>query len=313
MRLIGSTSMLLFGLVILGPRPASAQFTTVRLAVVPAPEETGLLRALLPDFERESGYRVDVYSGEDAYDVAKAGKADLVIAHYGHQGTEPFMTQGLGMWPRAVFGNQIAFIGPAADPAQIRGLQDTGAAFRRIALSGGSRFVSNNSAVMKYVESILWEAAGRPAKDSWFVDQKVSEADGMALAAQMKAYYIFALPPFLTWKQECLDKAQVNRLGRVQLRPLLASGDSSDPAPCNMDALLLAGSMPHRVMMSIVVNPQRIPAVNLSGATALQEYLLRPAVQARIESFRDPRSEYQEWKAAGLHNSAAGLGFGKQP
>ncbi len=311
MRLIGSTSMLVFGLVMLGPRPASAQFTTVRLAVVPAPEETGLLRALLPDFERESGYRVDVYAGEDAYDVAKAGKADLVIAHYGHQGTEPFMTQGLGLWPRAVFGNQIVLIGPAGDPARIRGFQDASAAFRRIALSGGSRFVSNNSAVMKYVESILWEAAGRPAKDSWFVDQRLSEADGMALAAEMKAYYIFALPPFLTWKQECLDTAQAANTGRLPLGPLLVSGRSSDPAPCDMDALLIAGSMPHRIMMSIVVNPQRIPAVNLSGATALQEYLLRPAVQARIESFRDPRSEYQIWKGAALHNSPAGLGLGK--
>ena len=114
-------SILLFGIVTLGPMPAAAQFTTVRLAVVPAPEETGLLRELLPDFERESGYRVEVDSSETPHDVARAGRADLVISHYGHNGTEAFMTQGLGLWPRAVFANQIAMIGPTSDPAQIRG------------------------------------------------------------------------------------------------------------------------------------------------------------------------------------------------
>ena len=79
-----------------------------------------------------------------------------------------------------------------------------------------------------------------------------------------------------------------------------------------MEALVSTG-MPARVMVSIVVNPQRFPAINLAGATALQAYLLRPAVQAQIENFRDPRSELQLWKAAGLHNIPAVLGFGRRP
>lgn len=293
-------SILLFSVAILDPSPVLGQFPTVRLAVVNSPDDTGLLGALLPDFERESGYRVVVYSGEDVFDVARAGQADLVIAHYGHSGTEAFMAQGLGTWPRMVFGNQIALIGPASDPAQIRGLQDAGLAFRKIAFSVRSRFVSNNSAVMKYLESMLWESARRPAKEPWFVDPGVSEEDGMAVAARMNAYYIFALPPFLRWKQECIASAPRDRSNSV-------------PAPCRMDALMLAGPMPHRIMVAIIVNPERVPAINVSGASALQEYLLRPAVQARIESFRDPRSEHQLWRAAGLQNSGAALGFARRP
>lgn len=303
-------SILLVSIVTLGPTTAAAQFPTVRLAVVPSPEKTGLLRELLPDFERESGYRVVVYWGEDLYDVARAGQADLVISHYGHAGTEAFMTQGLGIWPRAVFANQIAIIGPTSDPAQIRGLQDAGEAFRRIALGrSGSQFVSNNSAVMKYIESALWEAARRPPKDSWYVDQGLSEEDGVALAARLKAYYIFALPPFLEWQEGCPDNAASDGRERWTEAPSFLQ---HYPAPCGMEALVLAG-MPARIMVSIVVNPQRFPAVNLAGASALQDYLLRPAVQARIESFRDSRSKHQLWKAAGLHNSAAGLGFGRRP
>lgn len=292
-------SMSLFSVVMLGPIPVAAQFSTVRLAVVPAPEGTGLLRDLLPDFERESGYRVVVYSGEDLYDAARAGQADLVISHYGHMGTEAFMTQGLGLWPRAVFANQIAIIGPSGDPARIRDLKNANEAFRRIALGGtGTRFVSNNSSIMKHIESTLWEAAGRPAKDSWYVDSGVSESDGMALAERVKGYYIFALPPFVEWLNGCLDSGS----------PFLAH----DPTRCDMEVLMTNG-MPARTMFSIVVNPQRFPAVNLAGATALQEYLLRPAVQGRIENFRNSESQLQLWKGAAFVNSAAGLGFGRRP
>lgn len=297
-------SILLFSVMTLGPIPAAAQFPTVRLAVVPSPDETGLLRDLLPDFERESGYRVEVYSGEDAHDVARAGRADLVVSHYGHQNTEAFVTQGFGLWPRAVFANQIVIIGPSDDPARIAG-RDPADAFRRITERGsGASLVSNNSAVMKYLETILWEEAGRPVKDGWYVDQGMSEADGMALAASLQAYYIFALPPFLTWQQSCFNAAVSGGASHA------FAGPSPRAAPCNMQPLVLTG-MPARIMMSMVVNPQRVPAVNAAGAVALQAYLLRPAVQARIESFRDLRSTLPMWKAAGLHNSAAGLGAGR--
>src|SRR5207253_8462642 len=167
-----------------------------------------------------------------------------------------------------------------------------------------AEFVSNNSAVMKYLETILWEEAGHPARDGWYVDQGMSEADGMTLAASLQAYYIFALPPFLTWQQACFNAAVSGGASHA------FAGPSPRAAPCNMQPLVLTG-MPARIMMSMVVNPQRVLAVNVAGATALQTYLLRPAVQARIESFRDVRSTMPMWKASGLHNSAAGLGFGR--
>lgn len=303
-------SILLLALT-LGPVRAVAQSTTIRLASVPSPAETGLIRDLLPEFERQSGYRVTVYAGEDLYHVARRGEADLVISHYGHHDTDAFMAEGLGLWPRAVFANQIAIFGPAADPAGIRGLQDAGEAFRRIAAAGPpSRFISNNSAIMKYIESVLWEAAGRPARESWYVNTGASEAEGLTQAALIRGYYIFALPPFLRWQESCLAEARASAAAVPRARPLAAPGDSPG-APCDAEALMLAGPMPSRLMIASVVNPQRVAGVNAAGAAALQAYLLRPAVQARIERFRDQRTPHQLWRAAGLHNSAAALGIGR--
>src|SRR5690606_3392998 len=89
-----------------GP-PAASPCGTVRLALVNVPDE--LLRPMLPDFEKETGLRAEiVYTGSDPYGFAREGKADLVISHFGHAGVEPFVTEGLGLWPRAVFSNQMA-------------------------------------------------------------------------------------------------------------------------------------------------------------------------------------------------------------
>ena len=261
---------------------ARAQSNVVRLAVVNTPEESGLLREILPDFERQTGLRVEVYSGEDVYDRARNGQADLVISHYGHLGVEPFMTDGLGLWPRAVFANQNVIAGPSSDPARVANLSDAVDGFRRIAQSR-SPFVANNSGIPKYTEDLLWEAAGRPPKQGWYVDQGLREQPAVAAAAQRGAYVIWGLVPFLQYLEQ----------NRVDLRPLLVN-----------DAVL------SRVMVSVVMKPDKFPKANLEGAKALEKYLLAPSTQARIRAFRHPGLDHALWWPSARDNSPAILGYG---
>lgn len=114
--------------------PAHAQIRTLRVAVVNTPDV--LLDELIPTFERITGYDVTLEIGEDAFAVARAGRADLVIAHYGHADTRAFMEEGLGRWPRMVFSNQAALVGPSTDPAGIRGLTDAATAIDMAAQRG---------------------------------------------------------------------------------------------------------------------------------------------------------------------------------
>src|SRR5439155_21032269 len=66
---------------------AGAETTTVRLAMVNVPDD--VVRPLLGDFATQSGTRAEiVYTGNDPFGVARDGKADLVISHYGHEGVE---------------------------------------------------------------------------------------------------------------------------------------------------------------------------------------------------------------------------------
>src|SRR5262249_49866940 len=96
------------------PTFVASQASSVRLAMVNVPDD--VLRPLLPEFQKQTGRSAEiVYTGNDPFALAREGKADLVISHYGHEGVQPFVTSGFGLWPHPVFANVYALIGPPAD------------------------------------------------------------------------------------------------------------------------------------------------------------------------------------------------------
>jgi tungstate transport system substrate-binding protein len=252
------------------PQPAP----TVRLALVNTPQD--VLETLLPGFQEESGVRAEiVYSGQDPFAVAKEGKADLVIAHYGHRGVETFVSGGYGRWPRAVFANQVALIGPSSDPAGVRGMTDAAKAFRQIAAK--SKFLTSDNPGSKYIEDILWNAAGRPPKGDWYLDPKLRNRQAVEAAAQRGAYVLWGVPPFLRLKRE---------------------------SPIDLQPLVVHDPLFERIMVSIVVDDAKVSGANASAATRLQEYLLAPTTQAAVRAFRYPELDQQVWWPAGRHNES---------
>jgi tungstate transport system substrate-binding protein len=243
------------------------------------PQDGGLYDDLLPDFERRSGYQVELTTGEDVYGPARNGQADVVLSHYGHVDAQAFVQEGLGQWPQTVFFNQHTLLGPPSDPARVQDLTDLVEAFRRIARTR-SPFVLNNTDGIKYLTDVLWEAAGSPAKEGWYRDQGLQGPDAIAEAAQQGGYVLWGLTPFL----------RAQKQNEVELQPLVLS-----------DPLL------QRIMVTVAVNPNEVPGVNLPGAEAFQQYLLDPATQARIRAFRLPGIDEQIWWPAGRNNAGYAL------
>ena len=255
---------------------------TLRLAVVITPDV--LLDSLIQTFEAESGYHVVMQITEEVYDLAREGKVDLVIAHYGHRGTEPFMSEGLGHWPHMVFSNQAVLIGPSSDPAGIRGLTDAAEAISRIAQRGGE-FLVNNAATERYLGEVLWQAAGAPPKRGWQIDLGLRDQPAIEMAAQRGAYTVWGIIPFVRLQQQRLE----------QQRPL------------GMDALVIGDPLFQRVMVSIVVDASRIPGVDEDAARAFEHFLLEPRTQARMRQFRHHGLSVQTWWPAGRNNAGAEL------
>ena len=257
------------------PGQSSTQPSPVRLALVNVPDD--VVRPMLPMFHASTGLTAGiVYTGRDPFAVAREGKADLVIAHYGHEGVEPFVTGGFGKWPHAVFANQTALLGPSRDPARIRGLTDAAEALRRIAESK-STFLSTSSDGGKYLEEILWIAAGNPAKGDWYVDGKLQGPEAARAAAKRGAYVLWGMPPFLRLKrQETID----------------------------LEPLVVGASELQRIMVSIIVNEAKVTGANAHGAKAFEDFVLAPKTQAWVRAFRYPDFDRQVWWPSGRHNNA---------
>lgn len=273
MRLMSSV-VLAFGVTMAGAAQPAA---VLRVAVVNTPDV--LLNALLPSFQQRTGYAVHLQIGENAFDVARAGHADLVIAHYGHAGTEAFISDGLGRWPRMVFSNQAVFLGPYADPVGARAFTDAAEAFRWMVRRGGE-FVVNNAPTERYLAEVLWDAAGRPDKTRWWLDLGLRDQAAIEAASRRGAYTLWGLVPYLR---------------------LRTQGD------LRLDHMVVGDPLLQRIMVSIVVNPARVPGVNESGALALQRFLLEPATQTAIRNFRHDGLTQQTWWPAGRHNGANDL------
>lgn len=247
----------------------------VRVGAVNTPDYSGLLEELIGAFGSETGYEIRVTSGEDVYERARRGEQDLLISHYGKEEVEPFVTEGLGLWPRTVFANQQALIGPPADPAGVRGMDDVASAFLKIAASQ-ARYVVNGQPGLSYLESIMWHGAGQPDKGAWYLDAGMRGDAAIAEAARRGAYVLWGAFPFLRYRQQ----------RGVELEPLVIG-----------DSLL------QRIMVTVVVNPAAIPEANVDGAAAFEKYLLSAAVQGRIRGMRLAGLDAPLWWPAARHNN----------
>ena len=264
-----------------GPQAFAVQANAgvVRVASVKTAVEGNVLPELIADFEKASPYKIALTPGEAVYTSAREGKVDLVVSHYGHREAEDFVLDGLGEWPRTIFSNQMALVGPPGDPAHVRGLDDAGEAFRRIAASK-STFVLNNIDGVRYLTEILWNAAGKPDRTGWFLDEGHRKDGAIERASEMGAYSFWGLTPFL----------RVN-----------------GQAPLKLEPLVLADPLLQRLLVSVIVKPTKVAGVNTEGARALQAHLLSPATQARIRSIRYPGDQRVCWVPAGRNNRIAML------
>ena len=251
----------------------------VRLFAEPTEFDSGLLDALLADFQAKTGFQVRHITGKDTYEQAMAGNVDVMLSHYRHRGLGAFVSQGYGLWPEPVMANMAAFLAPPGDPAHIKGLTDSIEIFRRIA-AAKAPFVVNGDPSTRYLLATLWNAAGRPDKQGWYIDAQLEGLAAAQLAVAKHAYTTWGVTAFIQAKQ-------ANHL------PL--------------DLVIPTDSLMQRIVVCVVSNPATLPNVNLAGAKALQDYLLSPTTQARIAAFRYAGIDTQVFVPAGRNNEDAVL------
>jgi len=245
-------------LCLVGALPAGGADKVLRLATTTSTENSGLLKFLLPRFERESGYKVHVISvgTGKALRMGRDGDVDVVLVH-APAAEQRFVADGHGIDRRDVMYNDFVIVGPATDPAGVRGWRDAAAALRRIA-ERGAVFVSrgDDSGTHKK-ERDLWQAAGVKPSGKWYVEAGQGMEQVLLMAGELDGY---ALTDRGTWL------AIRNKL------PLQVSAEG--------DARLFN---PYGI---VAVNPARYPDANYEGAKALIAWIPSPSGQTLIADFK---------------------------
>jgi tungstate transport system substrate-binding protein len=233
-----------------------ASSTPVILATTTSTQDSGLLDVLVPMFEKQTGYSVKtiaVGTGQ-ALALAARGEADVTLCHAPSL-EKKYVDEGKLRNRRLVMYNDFVIIGPAADPARIKGLKAV-AAMKAIA-AGGARFVSrgDNSGTDK-LEKALWKQAGVEPKGQWYIESGQGMGATLTIADDRNAYTITDRATLLAFQK------------RVRL-PILVQADRP----------LL------NIYSVLEVNPANGPRVNAAGGKAFADFMVAPETQRVIKSF----------------------------
>ena len=230
----------------------------VRLATTTSTNDSGLLAALNPAFEEQTGIKVDVIavgSGK-ALELGRNGDVDVLLTH-DPAAEEKFIKEGAGVERKPVMENDFVIVGPAADPAGVRKASSAAGAVSRIA-AASAWFVSRGDKSGTHVkEQELFKAAGVDTRSAWYLAAGQGMGPVLQMAAQKQAY---TLADRGTWL------AQRSKLELV----LLHEGDASLRNPYHVT----------------VVNPARNPGVRAEQARAYGAFLIGPEGQRLIGDFK---------------------------
>lgn len=238
--------------------PPPAPVVTRRLATTTSTRDSGLLDALLPLLEKEERLKVEVLavgSGQ-ALRIGADGDADLLMVH-DPKGEEEFVASGAGIDRRPLMYNDFVLVGPAADPAKVRGMKDAKAALAAVAAAAAPFLSRGDDSGTHRKENRLWKEAGVAGKGTWYRETGQGMGETLALAAETSSY---TLADRSTWAAHAAAPSL----------PILVEGD---PLLRNPYAVIL-------------VNPAKHPHVKAEAARRAADWLTGPAGRRAIEGFR---------------------------
>ena len=240
---------------------AHAETQGITVASTTSTQNSGLFDYLLPKFAADTGIEVRVVAvgTGQAIRIATNGDADVLLVH--HPASErKFVADGFGLARHPVMHNDFVLVGPADDPAGIRGTGDIAAALRSI----GEReqvFVSRGDDSGTHKKELeLWGAAAfdpSPASGAWYRESGSGMGATLNVASAMAGYTLTDIAIWVSFGNKC-----------------------------ELEILVEGDTRLHNPYAAIVVNPDRHPHVHAGEAQAFVDWLISARGQAAIAAYR---------------------------
>lgn len=237
---------------------AAPEQKNVILATTTSTQDSGLLDALIPVFEKKTGYFVKtiaVGSGQ-AMAMGQKGEADVLLVH-SPDAEKKFIADGYGVNRRLVMHNDFIVVGPSTDPARIKGGKATTEAFKKIAATQSLFISRGDNSGTHAKEKAIWKAAGlKYDGEKWYQQTGLGMGQTLNVASEKMAYTLADRGTYLALKK------------RLSL-DVLAEGD----------AILL------NIYHVIEPNPAKFPKVNVAGGKVFADFMVSKEAQDMIKTF----------------------------
>ena len=255
---------------------------TIKMSTTTSTQDSGLLDYLLPKFTADTGITVQVIAKGTGAALRDGmdGNVDVVFVHDPAREVK-FVKEGYGTKRYEVMHNDFVLVGPASDPAGIKGLKKIDDALKAIA-SKNAPFISRGDDSGTHAKELfLWKDAGVPLektsqkimkggkpaevvfeapKGEWYMSIGQGMGKTLMMAEEKKAY---TLADRGTFVQQKYGKKPPSTLEIVT----------------ENDGPLLN---PYGV---IPVNPAKFPQAKFDAAQKFAEWLVSEAGQKHIAAY----------------------------
>jgi tungstate transport system substrate-binding protein len=187
------------------------------LASTTSTQDSGLFDVLIPAFNEvfpQYNVKVVAVGSGEALKLGETGDADVLLVH-SPAAEEQFMKDGFGVDRKAVMYNDFIIVGPADDPAGIKGSTSATEAFKKIADSQSLFYSRGDKSGTNSKELALWKAANITPSGDWYQTTGQGMGETLTIADQKSGY---TLSDRATW----LSKKEA-----LQNLPLLVEGDKA--------------------------------------------------------------------------------------
>ena len=230
----------------------------IRMATTSSTENSGLLAELLPVFQEKYGIQVDVIAvgTGKAITHGENGDVDLILVH-ARSREDAFVKEGYGINRRDVMHNDFVILGPASDPAGIRGMTNASEALKQIALKEMDFLSRGDDSGTHTKEKELWSNTGIFPSGTWYKETGQAMGSVLTMTNEVQGYTLTDRGTYLALK----DKLDLQ---------VLVEGDQSLFNPYGI----------------IAVNPEKHSHVNYAGAMEFIVFVTSPEGQSIIGRYK---------------------------
>jgi tungstate transport system substrate-binding protein len=187
--------------------------------------------------------------------LAAKGEADVCLVH-APDSEKKYVADGLLLNRRLVMHNDYILVGPAEDPARIKGLGSAADALTRIAEAKATFVSRGDNSGTHQLEKKLWKEAKQEPAGAWYLQAGQGMGATLGIASEKRAYTVTDRGTFLAFRK------------RVQLVNLVEK-----------DRVLL------NIYSVLEATAAKLPRVNAAGGKAFADFMVSREAQEVIKTF----------------------------